>query len=279
MLLQNKNAIIYGAAGSLGSTVAHTLAQAGAKIFLTGRTADRLQKVADEIIAVGGKAEIAIVDALNEKSIQAYLDKLSNDGTTIDISFCAIDFQSVQDIPLVDMKADDYMRPITIALQSQFLTSTAAARKMMKQQSGVILSLTATPGGIGYPYTGGFSSACVAMETFVTNLASEVGAYNVRVVNIRSAGSPDSQVFKQAIDAVPQEMEHVLQSMKNDTMLKKLPMMNDIAQVAVFLSSELANMITGVTVDVTGGTTVGLNYRAPKIKEVHSAGAALVTSR
>jgi 3-oxoacyl-[acyl-carrier protein] reductase len=279
MLLQSKNAIIYGAGGSLGSAVARTLAQAGAKVFLTGRTADRLQNVANEIIAAGGKAEISTVDALNEKSIQTYLDKLTSAGVTIDISFCAIDFQSVQDIALVDMNADDYMRPITIALQSQFLTSTAAARKMMQQQSGVILSLTATPGGIGYPYTGGFSSACVAMETFVTNLASEVGAHNVRVVNIRSAGSPDSQVFKQAIEAVPQEMEHVLQSMKNDTMLKKLPMMTDIAQVAVFLSSDLANMITGVTIDVTGGTTAGLNYRAPKIKESQAACTPLVTSR
>jgi NAD(P)-dependent dehydrogenase (short-subunit alcohol dehydrogenase family) len=279
MLLQNKNAIIYGAGGSLGSAVARALAQAGANVFLTGRTAGRLQKVASEIIATGGKAEIATVDALNEKEIQAYLDKLTDAGTTIDISFCAIDFQSVQDIALTEMKADDYMRPITIALQSQFLTSTAAARKMIKQKSGVILSLTATPGGIGYPYTGGFASACVAMETFVTNLASEVGAYGVRAVNIRSAGSPDSQVFKQAIEAVPQEMEHVLQSMKNDTMLKKLPMMADIAQVAVFLSSDLASLITGVTIDVTGGTTTGLNYRAPKIKEAHATGAPLVTSR
>lgn len=279
MLLQNKNAIIYGGGGSLGSAVAKTLAQAGAKIFLTGRTADRLKTVADEIIAAGGKAEFATVDALDEKSIQTYLDKLTDAGVTIDISFCAIDFQSVQDIALVDMKADDYMRPITIALQSQFLTSTAAARKMITQQSGVILSLTATPGGIGYPYTGGFSSACVAMESFVTNLASEVGAYNIRVVNIRSAGSPDSQVFKQAAEAFPQEMTHVLQSMKNDTMLKKLPMMADIANIAVFLSSDLASMITGVTIDVTGGTTGGLNYRAPKIKESQATGTPLVTSR
>jgi NADP-dependent 3-hydroxy acid dehydrogenase YdfG len=279
MLLQNKNAIIYGAAGSLGSTVAKALAQAGAKVFLTGRTADRLQKVADTIIAAGGKAEVGIVDAMDETAVNKYIDKITQQGATIDISFCAIDFQSVQDIALTDMKVDDYMRPVTIALQSQFLTSTAAARKMMQQKSGVILSLTATPGGIGYPYTGGFSSACVAMETFVTNLASETGAYGVRVVNIRSAGSPDSQVFQQAIEAVPQEMGDVLQSMKNDTMLKKLPLMNDIAQVAVFLSSHVSNMITGVTIDVTGGTTMALNYRAPKINELHAAGTPLVTSR
>ena len=279
MLLQNKNAIIYGAAGSLGSTVAQALAQAGAKVFLTGRTADRLQKVADTITMAGGKVEVGVVDALNKNAVHEYIEKITQNGTTIDISFCAIDFQSVQDIALTDMSVEDYMRPVTVALQSQFLTSTAAARKMMQQKSGVILSLTATPGGIGYPYTGGFASACVAMETFVTNLASEVGAYGVRAVNIRSAGSPDSQVFRQAIEAVPQEMGDVLQSMKNDTMLKKLPLMADIANVAVFLSSDSANMITGVTIDVTGGTTTGLNYRAPKVNEPQATGTPLVTSR
>lgn len=279
MLLQNKNAIIYGAAGSLGSTVAQALAQAGAKVFLTGRTADRLQKVADTITMAGGKVEVGVVDALNKNAVHEYIGKITQNGTTIDISFCAIDFQSVQDIALTDMSVEDYMRPVTIALQSQFLTSTAAARKMMQQKSGVILSLTATPGGIGYPYTGGFASACVAMETFVTNLASEVGAYGVRAVNIRSAGSPDSQVFRQAIEAVPQEMGDVLQSMKNDTMLKKLPLMADIANVAVFLSTDSANMITGVTIDVTGGTTTGLNYRAPKVNEPQATGTPLVTSR
>ncbi len=279
MLLQNKNAIIYDAAGSLGSTVAQALAQAGAKVFLTGRTADRLQKVAYTITMAGGKVEVGVVDALNKNAVHEYIEKITQNGTTIDISFCAIDFQSVQDIALTDMSVEDYMRPVTVALQSQFLTSTAAARKMMQQKSGVILSLTATPGGIGYPYTGGFASACVAMETFVTNLASEVGAYGVRAVNIRSAGSPDSQVFRQAIEAVPQEMGDVLQSMKNDTMLKKLPLMADIANVAVFLSSDSANMITGVTIDVTGGTTTGLNYRAPKVNEPQATGTPLVTSR
>ena len=57
-------------------------------------------------------------------------------------------------------------------------------------------------------------------------------------------------------------MDQVIRQMEDDTMLKKLPMMSDIANLAVFLSSDLAARITGVTVDVTCGTTAGLNYRA-----------------
>jgi enoyl-[acyl-carrier-protein] reductase (NADH) len=157
----------------------------------------------------------------------------------------------------------DFIQPITYTMQTRFLTAIAAARVMMKQGSGVILTLTATPGGIGYPYTGGFAPACCAVESLSRNLAAELGAYGVRVVNIRSGGSPDSRVFKEAIDSNPAAMKPVLQGMENDTMLKKLPLMADIANVAVFLASDLSGKITGVTVDVTSGTTAGLNYKAP----------------
>jgi 3-oxoacyl-[acyl-carrier protein] reductase len=262
VLLQKKNAIIYGAGGSLGGAVAKALAAAGARLFLTGRNISSVQKVADEILAAGGLAETTQVDALDEKAISSCLNGIVQKSGLIDISFNAIGVQVVQNIPLVDISADDFMHPVSAMLRSQFLTSTAAGKIMMKQGSGVILSLSATPGGIGYPYTGGFAPYCGALENFSRNLASELGVYGVRVVNMRSGGSPDSRVFKNAIDNHWDVMEPILRSMEEDTMLKKLPMMADIANLAVFLCSDLAGKITGVTVDVTCGTTSGLNYRA-----------------
>jgi 3-oxoacyl-[acyl-carrier protein] reductase len=265
MILEDKNAVIYGAGGSMGSAVSKALAKAGARVFLTGHNLNSIQKIADELFASGSNVEIHQVDALNEKEINSHLLYVVQKAGTVDLSFNAIDFQAVQDVPLVDMKADDFVRPVTIAMQTQFLTATAAGKVMMKQGSGTILSLTATPGGMGYPYTGGFAPACAAIETFSRNLAAELGVYGVRVVNIRSAGSPDSAVFKQAMDDNPKEMGSILQQMEDDTMLKKLPMMGDIASIAVFLSSDLAGLITGVTIDVTGGTTAGLNYKVARI--------------
>jgi 3-oxoacyl-[acyl-carrier protein] reductase len=276
MILQNKNAVIYGAGGSLGSAVAKGLAAAGARVFLTGRSITSVQKIADEIRTSGGIAETDKVDALNEKEINDHLQRTIQVAGTIDILFCAIDYQVVQNMNLIEMNVDEFVRPVTLAMQSQFLTATVAAKIMMKQGSGVILSLTATPGGIGYPYTGGFAPACAAIETFSKNLAAEMGAYGVRVVNIRSAGSPDSKVFKEAIDNHPKEMEPIFRNMENDTMLKKLPMMEDIANVAVFLASDLAGKITGVTIDVTCGTTAGLNYKVPRTaKDLRKTGSTI----
>jgi 3-oxoacyl-[acyl-carrier protein] reductase len=261
VILQNKNAIIYGAGGSLGGAVAKAFAGSGARLFLTGHRISSVQKTADDILASGGSVVVDQVDVLDEKAVSAHLDKIVRQAGTIDISFNACGVEVVQNIPLVDIAADDFMRPIIFMMQAQFLTATAAGNIMMKQGSGVILSLTATPGGIGYPYTGGFAPACSALESFSRNLASELGVYGVRVVNMRSGGSPDSAVFKNAIDNHWKEMEPILRKMEEDTMLKKLPLMTDIANLAVFLSSDMAGMITGVTVDVTCGTTSGLNYR------------------
>ena len=261
IMLQNKNVIIYGAGGSIGSSLAKTFANAGANVFLTGRNLHSIQKIANEIIANGGHAEVEQVDAMSEKEINSHLAGVVKKAGTIDVSFNVIGLEVVQNMPLTDMTMEDFVRPTTIAMQSHFLTAIAAAKVMMKQDSGVILSLTATPGGIGYPFTGGFAPACSAIETLSKNLASEVGMYGVRVVNIRSGGSPDSKVFKEAIENSPDEMAHILHQMEQDTMLKKLPLMADIANLALFLSSDLAGKITGVTVDVTCGTTSALNYK------------------
>jgi 3-oxoacyl-[acyl-carrier protein] reductase len=265
MILQNKNAIIYGAGGSLGGAVARALAREGAKLFLTGRNLhSSVQKTADAILATGGKAEVDTLDALDEKAIQGHLKKVVQQAGTIDISFNAIGIDVVQNIPLVDIALADFIRPITMTLQSQFLTATAAGKIMMKQKAGLILTLTATPGGIGYPYTGGFAPACCALESFSRNLASELGAYGVRVVNIRSGGSPDSRIFKEAINRDPAVLAPIIRKMEEDTMLKRLPLLADIANAAVFLASDSSAAITGVTIDITCGTTAALNYKVPR---------------
>ena len=265
MILQGKNAVIFGAGGSLGGSVAQTFARSGAKVFLSGRTLESVQKVAEGIKADGGHADVSEVDALNEQAIKNYVDSITRRAGTIDICFNAIGLQDTQNLPLTKMSLSDFIRPIKIAMETQFLTSTALGRVMMKQKSGVILSLTATPGGIGYPNVGGFGPACCAIEGFSRDLASELGTYGVRVVNIRSAGSPDSRPFVQALENGADEVKEFISKLEEDTMLKELPMMADIANVATFLASDLAGKITGVTIDVTCGTTAGLNSKVAAI--------------
>ena len=254
MLLKDKVAVIYGGGNSLAGAVALAMAREGAYVFLAGRNTASLHKVKEDILREGGHAEAAALDGMDEEAIRQHLESVVTIAGSIDISFNLIGVPNVQNITLTEMSLENFIQPITANMTTQFLTATAAGRIMVKQGSGVILSLTATCGGIGYPLTGGFGPSCAAIEGFSANLASELGPDGVRVVNIRSAGSPDSRPFVEGLTKAPDMIKPILRRMEDDTMLKKLPLMEDIANTAVFLSSHLAKKITGVTIDVTVGT-------------------------
>jgi NAD(P)-dependent dehydrogenase (short-subunit alcohol dehydrogenase family) len=195
MLLENKNAIIYGAGGAVGGAVARAFAAAGAKVFLTGRTLAALDALAEEISAAGGKAEAAQVDALDERAVEAHIAAVATKVGKIDVSFNAITpvpQPGIQGIPLSDLSVESFMAPITAYMRSQFLTARAAARRMVEKRSGVILMHTPEPARLGAPLVGGMGPAWAAMEAFNRNLSAEFGSHGVRAVCIRSTGLPET---------------------------------------------------------------------------------------
>jgi NAD(P)-dependent dehydrogenase (short-subunit alcohol dehydrogenase family) len=101
-LLEHKNAIIYGAGGGIGGGVARTFAREGAKVFLAGRTRASLDAVAEDIVAAGGWADVAEVDALDEEAVNAHAEAVASQAGSIDVSFNLINRGDVRGIPLVD---------------------------------------------------------------------------------------------------------------------------------------------------------------------------------
>ncbi len=90
MLLENKNAVIYGAGGDVGSAVAPAFAGGGARVVLVGRTLGPLEAVAEEITQGGGMAEVAQVDALDGQAVEQQMDEVVQKAGSIDISFDVI---------------------------------------------------------------------------------------------------------------------------------------------------------------------------------------------
>src|SRR3984893_14607712 len=140
-LLEGKNAIIYGGGGGIGGGVARTFAREGAHVFLAGRTRDKLEAVADDITASGGLADIAVLDALDERAVDEHVWDVVSKAGSVDASFSLINRGDVQGTPLVEMKTEDLLRAVVNGLQSNFLTARAAGRRMIEQGSGVILHL------------------------------------------------------------------------------------------------------------------------------------------
>lgn len=247
MLLTNKNAIVYGAAGAIGGAVARAFAKAGAQIFLTGRTLARLDAVAQDIRAEGGMAHTAQVDAHDRAAVEAHADAVVAKAGRIDISFNAISIKAVQDVPLVDMSLDDFMTPITEAARTHFITTTAAARRMTARRSGVIVLLSSTAARESRHQMGGFNLACASIEALTRSLAGEVGRQGVRVVALRPNFTPET---------TPSLRDEDLTSLVKDTLLGRLPRLAEVANTAVFLASDAAGAMTGAVVNLSCGAII-----------------------
>src|SRR5437660_2046230 len=136
MLLDNKNAVIYGAGGTIGGAVARAFAGEGARVFLAGRSQPSLDRVAAQIAGAGGAAETARVDVLDERAVEEHVAGVAARAGGIDISFTAIGHGDVHGTPLLEMGYEDFARPIVTAIRSQFLITSAVARQMIERRAG-----------------------------------------------------------------------------------------------------------------------------------------------
>jgi NAD(P)-dependent dehydrogenase (short-subunit alcohol dehydrogenase family) len=257
MLLEGKNAVIYGAGGSIGGAVAKEFVREGASVFLTGRNRENLEAVAREITAAGGSVEVAVVDALDEEAVEEHAQAVASRAGSIDVSFNLITRGDVQGIPLIEMTTDDFVRPVTTGLTTTFITARAAARRMVGQGSGVILTLD-SGSAKGSPMMGGTGPADAATDTLIRNLAAEIGPRGVRVLGIWTAGLPEtfSKESLAAVDSRFQDeaaLQGLIESLDRMRMTRRSPRLEEVAATAAFLASEKAGAITGTFVNVTSG--------------------------
>ena len=130
MLLEGKNAVVYGGAGAIGGAAARAFAREGARVFLAGRTLAKLDAVAEEIRAAGGAADTAEVDALDQREVDEHADAVAAEAGAIDVSFNVITHPHTHGTPMVEMSVEDYLAPVQVAVRTMFLTAQAAARHM-----------------------------------------------------------------------------------------------------------------------------------------------------
>ena len=258
MLLKDKNAVIYGAGGSIGGAVAREFAREGARVFLAGRTRDPLDAVAADISSVGGSAEVAVLDALDEKAVDEHARAIVSEVGSIDVSYNLITRGDVQGIPLIEMATDDLLHAVVSGLRSNFITARAAARHMVGQGSGVILVLDSGSAN-GSPMMGSTGPADAATDILVRNLAAEIGPRGVRVVGIWTAGLPEtfSKEKVAAVDSKFQEeaaFQGLIESLDQMRMTRRSPRLKEVTATAAFLASGKAAAITGTFVNVTSGT-------------------------
>jgi NAD(P)-dependent dehydrogenase (short-subunit alcohol dehydrogenase family) len=262
MLLEQKNAVIYGAGGAIGGAVARAFAREGANVFLAGRSLASVDAVAEAVAAAGGVVETAQVDALDERAVEQHADAVARKAGGIDISFNAIGIpqQGVQGIPLVELSPESFTLPLVTYPRAHFVTARAAARRMVEQGSGVVLTLTATPARLAAPLVGGMGAAWAAVEAFSRGLAAELGPQGIRVVCLRPDAIPETDTITEVygLHAKGAGMTRAAFQalMEGQTLRQRLPTLAEVANVAAFLASEQASAMTGTVANLSGGAVV-----------------------
>jgi NAD(P)-dependent dehydrogenase (short-subunit alcohol dehydrogenase family) len=252
-LLEDKNTIVYGGGGIAGG-VARTFAREGARVFLAGRTREKLEAIASGIRDEGGSVEVGIVDVLDAQAVEDHAARVASEAGSIDATFLAVSRGDVQGTPLVDMSPEDVTRAPMNALLSTFHTSRAAARHMTNQASGAILTVTSATAAFPSPGMGSTGPADAAVESFLQTLAHEVGPQGVRVAVLWTAGVVETLTRESIAEAgVDVDPAQVIEMISGRSMLGRAPRLQQVADTAAFLASDRAAGITATVVNVTSG--------------------------
>ena len=260
MMLGDKVAVIYGAGGAIGGAVARAFAAEGARLFLTGRQRTPVDAVANAIAAAGGSAEAAEVDALDEQQVDRHLGAVIDKAGRVDIAFNAIGIPGAKilGVPLVQLDVAQFCLPITTHARAYFLIARLAARRMVAQRSGVIMTATTQHSRVGIPLSGGYGPAMAAEEALTRVLSAELAPHGVRVVGLRPQAIPETGTLKEAYEArraiSGMTWEQFQEALATKTHTRRLMTLAEMAHMAVFAASDKASALTGTTLNLTMGS-------------------------
>jgi NAD(P)-dependent dehydrogenase (short-subunit alcohol dehydrogenase family) len=202
----------------------------------------------------------AEVDALDERAVDAHLDEVIAEAGRVDIAFNAIGIPDadIVGVPLVDLDAERFWAPIAAYTNSYFLTARLAARRMIPNRSGVIMTVTALLSRTGAPLVGGYGPAMAAKDALTRSLSAELAPHGVRVVGLRPQGMPETPSLKEAFEpravATGMTWEQFQTFLASRTHPRRLMTLDELANVAAFMASDRASGMTGTTVNLTMGS-------------------------
>lgn len=245
-LLKDKVIVVTGGGSGLGAEMARRFAGLGAHSVLLGRRLDRLQKVADEIAAAGGKALPFACDVRDFPAVQAVADAVEKQLGRIDglVNNAAGNFLA----PSEDLSPNGFKTVVDIVLNGTFHCTSAFGKKMIARGSGAVLSIVTTYAWMGSAFVLPSACAKAGVLALTRSLAVEWAHYGIRLNAIAPGPVPTEGAFSRLMpDPSFEEMA------KNRVPLKRFGTAREIADAAVFLLCDGAGYVTGDCLTVDGG--------------------------
>ncbi|MCL5677334.1 MAG: 3-oxoacyl-[acyl-carrier-protein] reductase [Firmicutes bacterium] len=247
MLLTNRVAIVTGASGGLGRTIAESLAREGAAVLVHyGSRADAAEAVVARIREAGGKALAHRADITDPAQAEAVVGRAVAEFGRLDILVNNAGIK--RDALLLRMKPEDWDAVLAANLKGAYACTKSAAKVMLKQRQGRIINIASVAGLVGNAGQANYSAAKAGLIGFSKAVARELASRGI-TVNVVAPGAIDAGMLQE----LPEEGR---EAYVRQIPLGRLGAPEDVAGAVVFLASDLGNYITGQTLAVDGGLTM-----------------------
>jgi len=246
-LLEGKVALITGGARGIGKALALRFAAEGAAVAVSDlKYDDQMQETEKEIMAFGVKSKGYASNAGSLQDSEKLVEDVVNDFGRIDI--LVNNAGITRDNLLMRMTEQDWDLVMAVNLKSVFNLTKAVQRIMIKQRNGSIINMSSVVGVNGNAGQSNYSASKAGMIGFTKSIAQELGSRNIRCNAI-------------APGFIETEMTHKLPADVRDKWISEIPLKRsgkpgDVANVAVFLGSELSSYVTGQVISVCGGMSM-----------------------
>ena len=244
MLLEGKNVIITGASRGIGRGVATVFAKNGANIAFTYLSStEKAKSLENELIRFGVKAKGYKSDASNFISAQELSKSVIEDFGSIDV--LVNNAGITKDSLLMRMTENDFNLVMQINMNSVFNMTKAVIKTMMKAKKGSIINMSSVVGVKGNAGQTNYSASKAGIIGFTKSTALELGSRNIRC-NAIAPGFIETEMTESLED-------DAINNWRNQIPLKRVGDPEDIANVSMFLASDLSSYITGQVINVCGG--------------------------
>ncbi|HEY50031.1 MAG TPA: SDR family oxidoreductase [Dehalococcoidia bacterium] len=244
--LEGKVAIVTGGSRGIGRSIALGFAEAGADVAVASRTAEELEKVAQEIEGLGRRALAIPTNVSVKTEVDNMVAKTLDTFGTIDILVNNAAMNIMR--PLIQLREDGWDKVMNVCLKGYFLSSQAVANVMMEKKRGNIINIASTGAVKAAIGLGAYSIAKAGVVMLTQLLAVELASYGIRVNAI--GPSLVKTKFSEPMWANPDG----LKALEATIPLGRIAEPEDIMSVALFLASDASSYMTGQTLYVDGGT-------------------------
>jgi 3-oxoacyl-[acyl-carrier protein] reductase len=248
--LRDQVALVTGSSRGIGAAIAKLFAQQGARVVVHGRDAEALSSVRREIELAGGHAMQVSGDVTSFTDVEAARLRIEGEFGPVDILVANAGGSFTGPGPLEDTSEEGWRASVDGNLTATFLTIKSFLPGMKERRRGSIISISSAAGRRPHPRSPiPYSVAKAGIELMSQDVAAQAGPYGIRVNCI----APETILTERNLERIPKEQ---LASLVDEHPLKRLGTPEDVAQAAVFLASDEADWITGVVLDVAGGSVM-----------------------